>query len=90
MIKKLLLPLFVALFLSMGTAYSADKINVNTATQSQLEEINGIGPSTASAIIEYREQNGNFKNVDDLVNVKGIGDKKAAKLADQVTVSKKK
>jgi len=90
MIKKFFLPLFVALSLSLGMAFAADKININTATQSELETINGVGPSTASAIIEYRQANGKFKSTDELVNVKGIGDKKAAKMADQVTVSKKK
>ena len=90
MIKKFFLPLFVALSLSLGMAFAADKININTATQSELETINGVGPSTASAIIEYRQANGKFKSTAELVNVKGIGDKKAAKMADQVTVSKKK
>jgi len=90
MIKKFFLPLFVALSLSLGMAFAADKININTATQSELETINGVGPSTASAIIEYRQANGKFKSTAELVNVKGIGDKKAAKMADHVTVSKKK
>lgn len=90
MFKKLLLPLCMALFLSMGTAFSADKVNINTATQAELETIKGVGPSTASAIVEYREANGKFENINELVNVKGIGDKKVAKMSDQVTVSKKK
>jgi len=67
-------------------AFAADKINVNTANMEQLQSINGIGESTATAIIEYREMNGAFHNVADLVNVKGIGEKKLAKLQDHISV----
>lgn len=86
-LKKLCLSLFVALFLSVGLAFAADKININTATQEELQTLNGIGASTAAAIIEHRKLAGPFTNVNDLVEVKGIGDKKVAKLADQVTVT---
>lgn len=87
MIKKLVLSLIVVTFLSMGAAFSADKLNLNTATKAELMMLPGVGDSTADAIIMYREQNGSFKSVDDLDNVKGIGDKKMEKLTDQVTVS---
>ena len=50
------------------------KVNINTATQNELENLPGIGPSIASRIIEYRDQNGKFSKVEDLQNVKGIGD----------------
>ena len=86
-LKKLCLSLFVALFLSVGLAFAAGKININTATQEELQTLNGVGASTATAIIEHREQAGPYSSVNDLVEVKGIGDKKVAKLADQVTVS---
>jgi len=85
-LKKLCLSLFVALFLSVGPAFAADKININTATQEELQALNGIGASTAAAIVAHREQAGPYTSVDDLVEVKGIGDKKLAKLADQLTV----
>ena len=87
MFKKLFLSLFMAMILSTGLAFAGDKINVNTATKSELIEVKGIGDGTADAIIKYREDNGSFKSVADLVNVKGIGDKKVAKWADQLSVS---
>ena len=45
------------------------KININTATQEQLETLPGIGPSTAKKIIDYRKENGKFKNIEDIKNV---------------------
>mgnify|MGYP000353069044 FL=1 len=86
-LKKLFLSLCVALFLSTGMAFAADKINVNTATQEELQTLNGIGASTAAAIIDYRDQIGEFKSLNSLLEVKGIGEKKLAKLSDQLTVS---
>ena len=62
------------------------KVNINEAMQTELEQLPGIGPSLATRIIEYREQNGNFNNVEDLQNVKGIGDAKFNDIKDKVTV----
>ncbi|MDC9725346.1 MAG: ComEA family DNA-binding protein [Gammaproteobacteria bacterium] len=87
MLKKGFLSIIIALFLFTGLAFSADKINVNTANMEQLQSINGIGKSTATAIINYREMNGSFSNIADLVNVKGIGEKKLAKLQEQISVT---
>ena len=86
-LKRLFLSLCMALFLSTGMAFAADKINVNTATQEELQTLNGIGASTAAAIIDYRDQIGEFKSLNSLLEVKGIGEKKLAKLSDQLTVS---
>ena len=86
MFKKVFLSLFMAVILSMGLAYAADKINVNTATETELVVVKGIGEGTADAIIKYREENGPFKNLDELINVKGIGEKKVAKWADVLSV----
>lgn len=91
MLKKLWLTLFVGLFfLSANSIFAADAININTATQAQLETLNGVGPATATAIIEHREQAGGFKTVDEITNVKGIGDKKLAKFSDQIAVTEPK
>lgn len=62
------------------------KVNINTATQSELETLSGVGPSIASKIIEYREKNGKFEKVEDLQNVSGIGDSKYNNMKDHVTV----
>lgn len=62
------------------------KVNINTANQSELDELPGIGPSTAQKIIEYREENGNFETIEDVQNVKGIGDAKFEDIKDKITV----
>lgn len=91
MLKKLWLTLFVGLFfLSANSIFAADMININTATQAQLETLNGVGSATAKAIIDYRDQVGDFKTVGDITNVKGVGDKKLAKFADQIVVAEPK
>lgn len=61
-------------------------INLNTATKEQLCQINGIGDKKADLIIEYRQQHGQFKTVDELTQVTGFGEKTVAKLRDQVSV----
>lgn len=55
---------------------SNTKININTASQTELESLPGVGPSIAEKIINYRTENGNFKSIDDLKNVSGIGESK--------------
>lgn len=62
------------------------KININKATQTELETIPGIGPSSALKIINYREENGKFKSIEDIKNVSGIGDKKFESIKDYITV----
>lgn len=63
-----------------------DLINVNTATAEELMMLNGIGEVKAQAIIDYREEHGRFSNVDELINVKGIGEKTLEKIRSSVTV----
>jgi len=55
-------------------------VNINTADKEQLILLPGIGPVTAEAILAYRKDNGNFKSIDELTKVKGIGDKTLVKL----------
>jgi len=73
MIKQIVLA--VALFLGLSTAaIAAEPVDVNTATAEQLAEaLDGVGEAKAEAIIAYREENGPFKHVDELINVRGIG-----------------
>lgn len=61
-------------------------INLNTATVAQLETIPGIGKATAERILEYRQKNGGFKKVEDLMNVRGIGEKSFLKMKPLITV----
>jgi competence protein ComEA len=84
---KKLLALFIGLFLFASAAFAA--VNINTASQQELESLNGIGPSKAKAIIDYRTKNGPFKTVDDLKKVTGIGDKTLEKLKKDIAVSGK-
>ena len=61
-------------------------ININTASAEELETLPGIGPALAERIIAYRETHGLFENVDDLINVKGIGEAVLSELRDLVSV----
>ena len=64
-------------------------VNLNTATQAQLESLPGLGPKVAERILEYRQKNGVFKKVEDLMNVKGIGEKSFLKLKPLLRVTDK-
>ncbi len=63
-----------------------EKININTASAEVLTEVPGIGPKTAGKIISYREENGAFQTVEDLLEIKGIGDKSLAKMKPYLTM----
>jgi len=83
--------LLAALVLTTGPAFAAahapaGKVNLNTATVAQLEELPGIGPALAARIVEHRQKNGAFKSVEDVMAVKGIGEKNFAKLQGYLSV----
>ena len=87
MLKKGFISIVMAMLLASGLAFAVDQVNINTASPEELQSLSGFGEATAEAIIEYREENGSFLTVADLVNVKGIGSKKLEKLAEQLSVS---
>ena len=62
------------------------KISINTATKEQLQTLTGIGISKAEDIIEYRNINGNFESIEDIMNVKGIGQALFEKIKDNITI----
>ena len=82
--KKLLLVVF-ACILSYGIALAA--VNINTATEAELQTLKGIGPTRAKAIIDYRTKHGPFKTVDDLEKVPGIGPATMKQIRSEITVS---
>lgn len=61
-------------------------VNINMATQTELEALSGIGPSTALKIIQYRNENGKFKSIEDIKNVPGIGDSKFEAIKNEICV----
>ena len=83
-IKNLVLGLSLSL---ASLAAFAAQVNLNTATTAQLETLNGIGAAKAEAIVDYRTAHGGFKSVDELAEVKGIGDKTVEKNREQMTVT---
>ena len=81
-----------ALGISAGVASAAakaptGKVNINTATAAQLTELPGVGEKLAARIVEFRQKQGPFKSTQELMNVKGIGEKNLQKLQQYLTVS---
>jgi len=81
--KKYVFAALLSLFAAVP-AWAA--VDLNAATQSELEAVKGIGPAKAKAIIEHREKKGAFRSVDDLAKVKGFGAASVAKLKGEVSV----
>jgi len=84
--KKMLFVLLAFLSFSLS-AFAA--VNLNTATQAELEGLKEIGPTKAKAIVDYRQKNGGFKSVDELEQVKGIGPATLKKIRNDVSVTGK-
>jgi competence protein ComEA len=88
---KRMMVLFVALAMVMAfcgpiQAENSGKINLNKATVEELSQLKGIGMKYAERIVQYRDKNGPFKNVEDLLNVQGIGSKTIEKNKDRIIV----
>ena len=73
---------------SESTSYNKEgtKVNINTANQSELDSLPGIGPALAQRIIDFREETGNFNSIEDIQHVKGIGDSKYEDIKDKIVV----
>jgi competence protein ComEA len=70
-----------------ATVVSTEVVNVNTATVAQIASLPGIGPKTAELVVEYRTKNGPFKKIEEVMNVRGIGEKSFLKIKDRLTVA---
>jgi competence protein ComEA len=66
---------------------STTPVNINTASAAELEGLPGIGAAMAARIVEYRQKNGPFKKIEDLMNVRGLGEKNFLKLKPQLTLA---
>jgi competence protein ComEA len=77
--------LFAALVAYAGAALAV--VNINSASQKQLEQLEGVGPAKAKAIIEYRKKNGPFKSTEDIRKVDGIGDATYEKIKGDLVLS---
>lgn len=71
---------------AFGVSLGSGLININTATQSELETLPGIGPAFAQRIIEYREAHSGFKNIEEIKQVSGIGEKTFEKMKEKITI----
>jgi competence protein ComEA len=71
---------------SVSTQAPTEKINLNSATVEQLESLPGIGPAMAKTIVEHRTKVGKFNRIEEIMKVKGIGEKKFQKIKDRLTV----
>ncbi|TMN21018.1 helix-hairpin-helix domain-containing protein [Lentibacillus cibarius] len=71
---------------SVTSKTGTKKVRINYADQAEIEELNGIGPSKAQAVIQYREENGLFKDTEDLLDVSGIGEKTLEALKEEIQI----
>jgi competence protein ComEA len=69
-----------------AAAAQAGKVNLNSATAEQLTTIPGIGPAMAKRILEYRAKSGKFNRIEEIMNIKGIGEKKFQQIKDRLAV----
>lgn len=82
-----ILPLILCLVLASNLFAQPAKININAATPEQLQALPGIGPALAKNIVEHRTRSGKFAKIEELLNVKGIGEKRFAKLKNYISVN---
>jgi comEA protein len=76
----------VSVLAQKASHVSTEKINLNSANAEQLQSLPGIGPATAKSILDYRAKVGKFNKIEEIINVKGIGEKKFQKIKDRLVV----
>ncbi len=76
----------IALLMTPAFVIAGDKVNINTASKDELCALKGVGPAIAIRIIEYREKNGSFKTIEEITEVKGIGDGTFEKIKELIVV----
>ena len=69
-----------------ATVVSTEVVNLNSATAAQIASLPGIGPKTADLVVQYRTKNGPFKKIEEIMNVRGIGEKSFLKIKDRLTI----
>ncbi len=74
------------IIMRMGYNEANAKININTATAAQLDTLQGIGPVLAQRIVDFREREGRFERIEDIMKVSGIGPKVYENIKDSITV----
>ena len=70
-----------------ATVVSTEVVNLNNATAAQIASLPGIGPKTADLVVQYRVKNGPFKKIEEIMNVRGVGEKSFLKIKDRLTVT---
>jgi competence protein ComEA len=70
-----------------ATVVSTAVVNLNSATAAQIASLPGIGPKTADLVVQYRQKNGPFKKIEEIMNVRGIGEKSFLKIKDRLAVA---
>jgi len=88
--KKILLSACLFIGCLLGSLWASDipgKVDINTASVAELDTLPGIGPAIAARIIDFRTRNGPFRRSEDLLNVRGIGEKKFLKLKGRIVIS---
>jgi len=83
----ILLSLVLFPSLLFAGADNSSKVDLNRADAAELQSLPGIGPATAERIVQYRNENGGFGRIEEIMNVRGIGEKKFERLKDLITVS---
>ncbi len=76
----------VSVLAQKSSPSTTEKVNLNSATAEQLQSLPGIGPAIAKSIIDHRTKAGKFNRIEEIMNVKGIGEKKFQKIKDRLVV----